>query len=392
MKYNFDEIVDRKGTNSAKWSKELLEQRFGDGELLPLWVADIDFKCPKPVVDAFVERAKHGIYGYSERMSPYYQSIINWNKRRNNWEIKKEWILFTPGIVPAINLLVRTSSFPGDKVIIQNPVYYPFNVAILNNGRHIQYNPLKYENSRCTMDYKDLEEKAKDPRVKLLILCSPHNPVGQVWTKEELTKLGEICIKNNIIVISDEVHSDLILKGHKHTPFASISEEFAQHCITCTAPSKTFNLAGLQTSNIIIPNERLRIYFSQTLESNAIRMPNAFGIVALRTAYNEGEGWLEQVLEYLNKDVCFIEEFVKEKMPEVKFIKPEGTYLAWLDFTALGKNEKEIEMIIQKKAKIALDEGYVFGKGGERFKRINFACPQYILERALNRIEEAIHN
>jgi len=262
--------------------------------------------------------------------------------------------------VPALNLLVRTFSFPGDKVIIQNPVYYPFDAAILNNGRHIQYNPLKYENDRYTMDYKDLEEKAKDPRVKLLILCSPHNPIGRVWTKEELTKLGEICINNDIIIISDEIHLDLILKGYKHTPFASISEKFAQHSVTCTAPSKTFNLAGLQTSNIIIPNERLRTYFSQTLESNAIMMPNSFGIVALRTAYNEGEEWLEQLLEYLNKNVDFIEEFIKEKMPEIKFIKPEGTYLAWLDFTALGKDEKELEIIMHKKAKVALDEGYVF--------------------------------
>lgn len=392
MKYNFDEIIDRKGTNSAKWSKELLEQRFGDGELLPLWIADMDFKCPKPVVDALVERAKHGIYGYSERTSPYYQSIINWNKRGNNWGIKKEWILFTPGIVSALNLLVQTFSFPGDKVIIQNPVYYPFIAAILNNGRHIQYNSLKHENGRYTMDYKDLEEKAKDPRVKLLILCSPHNPVGRVWTKEELTKLGRICIKNNIIVISDEIHSDLILKGYRHTPFASISEEFAQHSVTCTSPSKTFNLAGLQTSNIIIPNERLRVYFSQILQSNHVKSPNVFGIVALRTAYNKGEEWLEQVLEYLNKNACFIEKFVEEKMPEVKYTKPEGTYLAWLDFAAIGKDEKELEIIIQKKAKVALDEGYIFGKGGERFERINFACPQSILEKALDRIEKAIHN
>jgi len=392
MKYNFDKIVDRKGTNSIKWSSDWLEKMFGASDLLSMWVADMDFECPKSVVDALIKRAKHGIYGYSEREDSYFQSIIDWNKRRNNWELKKEWILFTPGVVPALNLLVRTFSFLGDKVIIQNPVYYPFDSAILNNGRHIQYNPLKYENSRYTMDYKDLEEKAKDPRAKLLILCSPHNPVGRVWTKEELTKLGEICIKNNIIVISDEIHSDLILKGHKHTPIASISKEFAQHSVTCTAPSKTFNLAGLQTSNIIIPNEHLRTYFSQTLENNAIMMPNAFGIVALRTAYNEGEEWLEQLLEYLNKNVCFIEEFIKEKMPEVKFIRPEGTYLAWLDFAALGKDEKELEIIMHKKAKIALDEGYVFGKGGERFERINFACPQSILEKALNRIEKAIHN
>jgi len=389
MKYNFDEVIDRKNTNSIKF--DWLEKNFGSSDMLPMWIADMDFKCPKPIVDALIKRAKHGIYGYSERGDSYFQSIIDWNKRRNNWELKKEWILFTPGVVPALNLLVRTFSFPGDKVIVQNPVYYPFDAAILNNGRRVQYNLLKYENNRYIMNYKDLEEKAKDPRVKLLVLCSPHNPIGRVWTKEELTKLGEICIENNIIVISDEIHSDLILKGYKHTPFASISEKFAQHSVTCTAPSKTFNLAGLQTSNIIIPNEHLRTYFSQTLESNAIMKPNAFGIVALKTAYNEGEEWLEQLLEYLNKNVCFIEEFIKEKMPEVKFIRPEGTYLAWLNFTALGKDEKELETIMHKKAKIALDEGYVFGKGGERFERINFACPRSILEEALNRIEKAIH-
>ncbi|MDD9301561.1 MAG: aminotransferase class I/II-fold pyridoxal phosphate-dependent enzyme [Desulfobacter sp.] len=232
----------------------------------------------------------------------------------------------------------------------------------------------------------------KDPRVKLLILCNPHNPVGRVWSKEELKKLGDLCIKNDVIIISDEIHSDLILKGHKHVCFADISEAFAQNSITCTAPSKTFNLAGLQTSNLIIPNQKLRKYFSQTLERNNVGLTNCFGIVALTAAYNQGQDWLEQVLEYLESNVDFIENFVKEKMSEIKFIRPQGTYLAWLDFRAVTGDAKSLEAIIQGKGKIALDEGYIFGKGGEGFERINFACPKSILEKTLTIIEKTIHS
>ncbi|QZY55904.1 MalY/PatB family protein [Crassaminicella profunda] len=391
MKGYLNEIIDRKGTNSMKWDKAFLKKQFGRGDLLPLWVADMDFKCPQSVIHAIIKRAEHGIFGYSFRDDSYDEAVVSWNKKRHNWEIHKDWIVFTPGVVPALNYLIQAFCLPGDKVIIQDPVYYPFRKAIIDNGCQVVYNSLKMENGYYRMDFDDLEEKVKDSSVKFLILCSPHNPVGRVWEKEELVRLGKICIKNNVMIVADEIHSDLILKGHKHIPFASISEEFAQNSIICTAPSKTFNLAGLQMSNIIIANEKLRTCFKKVLTRNHVELSNTFGIVALTAAYKEGEEWLEDVLDYLGSNVDFIEQFVKEKMPQVKFIRPQGTYLGWLDFRDMTKNKKELEDIFINKAKVALDAGYWFGKDGEGFARINFACPQKTLEEALNRIERAIY-
>ncbi|MDN5351882.1 MAG: cysteine-S-conjugate beta-lyase [Clostridiales bacterium] len=392
MSYTFDDVIDRKNTNSIKWEPAVLKNLFGEDDLLSMWVADMDFKCPDPVVEALVKRASHGIYGYSDIDDGYYDAIIQWNKRRNDWHLDKSWIVFTPGVVPAVNYLVQAFCKTGDKVIIQNPVYYPFSSAIVNNGATIVLNPLKETDGDYVMDYEDLEEKAKDPRVKLLILCSPHNPVGRVWRKEELERLGEICIANHVLVVADEIHSDLIMSGHKHTPFAGISEAFANNSITCVAPSKTFNLAGLQVSNIIIPNEQLRNEYQIILENNAIRHPNTFGIVALEAAYTKGEPWLEAVLEYIEGNMDYIKTFVDERLPEIKFKKPEGTYLAWLDFRGLGMDQKALESWMQKELKLALDEGYIFGSGGEGFERINAACPRVLLEEALGRIEQGIRN
>lgn len=392
MSYTFDDVIDRKNTNSIKWEPAVLKKLFGEDDLLSMWVADMDFKCPDPVVEALVKRASHGIYGYSDIDDGYYDAIIQWNKRRNDWHLDKSWIVFTPGVVPAVNYLVQAFCKTGDKVIIQNPVYYPFSSAIVNNGATIVLNPLKETDGDYVMDYEDLEEKAKDPRVKLLILCSPHNPVGRVWRKEELERLGEICIANHVLVVADEIHSDLIMSGHKHTPFAGISEAFANNSITCVAPSKTFNLAGLQVSNIIIPNEQLRNEYQIILENNAIRHPNTFGIVALEAAYTKGEPWLEAVLEYIEGNMDYIKTFVDERLPEIKFKKPEGTYLAWLDFRGLGMDQKALESWMQKELKLALDEGYIFGSGGEGFERINAACPRVLLEEALGRIEQGIRN
>ena len=258
MKYNFDEIIDRSNNYSSKWDN--LELMFGRDDLLSMWVADMDFLCANPVTDAVVERAKQGIYGYTSRPSSYFESVVQWMKKRHNWDVKTEWMLFSPGVVPALSFMVNTFTHPGDKVIVQPPVYYPFFSVIKDNGRQIVNNPLIYKDGRYYMDFDDLESKAQDPQVKLLILCSPHNPVGRVWTKKELIRLGEICIKNNILVISDEIHCDILYPGITHTPFASVSEEFALSSLTCTAPSKTFNLAGLQTSTIIIPN---KIYYNE---------------------------------------------------------------------------------------------------------------------------------
>ena len=386
----FDKIIDRTNTNAIKCEPRILKEMFKSEDLLPLWVADMDFRCPEPVIKALIERAEHGIYGYSDVDDAFYDVFIDWNLRRNKWKIERDWLVYTPGVVPAVNYMVQAFCQTGDKVIIQNPVYYPFSNAIINNGAQIILNPLIYDGISYKMDFDDLEEKVKDPRVKLFILCNPHNPVGRVWTVDELTRLGEICIKHHVRVISDEIHSDLILKGHRHIPFASISEAFANCSITCMAPSKSFNLAGLQISNIIIPNEEIRDQYKAQLENNAIMHPNAFGIVAQKAAYGESEAWLEEVIAYIEGNMNYIDAFVKEKLPEITLVKPEGTYLAWLDFRKLGLDKLALQTLMQEEAKLALDEGYIFGEGGEGFERINVACPRAILEEALKRIEKAV--
>jgi len=354
-----------------------------------MWVADMDFKVPEPVIEAVKQRAEHGIFGYTARNDSYYEAITGWMERRHNWKVDKDWICHAPGVVPALGMIVRTFTKPGDKIIIQPPVYYPFTNVVEKNERIIVPNPLKYENGKYVMDFEDLENKI-DPDVKMIIISSPHNPVGRVWTKEELAQLGEICLKNNILVVSDEIHFDLILKGHTHTPFAAISEEFAQNSIVCTAPSKTFNLAGLQTSNIIIPNKTLRDQFTNTIESLFIGMTNTFGLVATESAYRYGDEWLDQLLEYLQQNVEFLTEYINQHIPELKVVPLEGTYLVWIDCRELGLDAKELEHLMQKEAKVALDEGYIFGKSGEGFTRINIACPQSTLEEGLRRIEKAV--
>ena len=388
MKYDFDRVIDRTDTDSLKWDKHFLKEKFKTDDILPLWVADMDFQCPQPVIDALKKRAAKEIYGYSWHKTPaYLNAVANWMKRRHDWEINTDWIVFSPGIVPAIYMLIQTFSNLGEKVIIQPPVYYPFFTAIENNGRQKLTNQLHYENKKYTFDFEDFEEKAKDPLTKMFILCSPHNPVGRVWTEKELRRLGDICLENDVLIISDEIHHDLILSGYGHTLFSTISKEFEKNTIMCTAPSKTFNLAGLQTSNIIIPDNKMRESFTNTmLNRNGVMIPNAFGIVALMAAYNEGEDWLDQVLKYIEANFKFLREFIREKLPDVDFIDPEGTYLAWLDFNRLGMDEEELREFLLKKAKIALDEGSIFGPGGEGFERINVACPRSILTECMMRI------
>lgn len=394
MKYNFNRFIDRRDSFSLKWSKEALQLVFkkDDDDLLPLWVADMDFECPKPVVDALKKEAEGCVYGYNWHGTPkYLNAVTGWMDRRHQWKVDPKWIVYSPGIVPAINMMVQTFSNIGDKVIVQPPVYYPFFSAVTENGRKLMLNQLHYENQKYTFDFDDFEKKAKDPLTKMFILCSPHNPVGRVWTKEELKKLGDICLEHDILMISDEIHHDLILPGNTHTCFSTISEEFEQRTIVCTAPSKTFNLAGLQVSNIIIPNEKLRQSFVHTIvKKNGIGIPNSFGIVAMIAAYNEGEEWLEQVLRYINENFQFLKEFVENNLPEIKYIEPEGTYLAWLDFNSLGLNDEDLKKLILHEAKIALDEGKLFGAGGEGFQRINVACPKSTLEETMQRIKKAV--
>jgi len=395
MKYNFDEIIDRRGTNSLKWDPKLIEKHMDvkGKDLLPMWVADMDFRCPQGVIDAIKKRAEHGIFGYSMPLDEYYSAMNYWYKKRYDWEINSEWVINSPGIVPALNFIIRALTDPGDKVIIQQPVYYPFKSSIENNDRVVVNNSLISKEGKYVMDYEDLEEKARDPKCKLMILCSPHNPVGRVWKKEELKKLGDICNKYNVIVVADEIHSDLILSGNKHTTYGVLGKEFENKSVICTAPSKTFNLAALQISNIIIPNKEIR----DKIEKQYIKsfmmtpLPNIFAIDAVHSVYSkEGEEWLEQLLTYLDGNADFIGEFVKEHMPNVRYTKPEGTYLAWLDFSEVESNYKELERKISQDAKVVLDGGAMFGSEGEGFIRINYACPRSILEDGLTRIKKAL--
>jgi cystathionine beta-lyase len=390
--YDFDQIIDRTKSNSAKWDKKVLERGFGDPDLLPLWVADMDFKVPQPIIDKLVQTAEYGIFGYSITPPSFYESVISWFKRRYGWDIDRKWLSQTPGVIPALDVAVNAFCNPGDKVIVQNPVYYPFYRVIENNGCRILLNPLKLDNNQYTMDFEDLKQKVKDSRAKMIILCSPHNPIGRVWTKDELTQLGEICIENEILVVSDEIHCDLIFPGYNHTNFATINDKFAQNSITCTSTSKTFNLAGLKISNIVIPNQKIRQTFVNTQANLGVGGPNLFAVAAMEVAYNHKtcENWLNDLLLYLKGNLDFLKEFIKENLPQLKVIETEGTYLVWLDFRELGLEHKELEKFMRGKAKLALDEGYIFGQGGEGFERINIACPKSILEDALNRIKEAI--
>jgi cystathionine beta-lyase len=400
MRYDFDREISRRGTSAVKWEfiqegPDLLQwehtdEFFGPDRILPMWVADMDFRCPEPVVTALVARAEHGIYGYTEKSDEYYQSVVGWMKRRHGWRVAPEWICTTPGVVPALNMLVRTFLSPGEKVLIQRPVYYPFFSAIENNGGEIVSNSLVLDNGRYGMDFDDLEVKAQDPQVKMAILCSPHNPVGRVWTREELSRFGDICLRNNVLVVSDEIHGDLIYKGYAFTTFASISKDIAQSAVICTAPSKTFNMAGLQTSNIIIPNADLRAQFEKTLQSNGLFGISVLGIVATEAAYNHGEEWLEQVLDYIEVNLRYLDEYVRDNIPQISVIPPEGTYLVWLDCRRLGLGKWDLKHLMLKEARVYLDEGFIFGPEGEGFERINIACPRSILGEALERICNAI--
>ncbi|MBY8985413.1 MAG: pyridoxal phosphate-dependent aminotransferase [Candidatus Lokiarchaeota archaeon] len=388
QKWSFDEVIDRSETQSTKWD-------YYDKDLLPLWVADMDFRVPQPIINAIIDRAKHGIFGYSYFHSAYFDAVLNWFKRRYNWEIKKQWLAFTPGVIPAINMAIQSFSNPGDKIIVQNPVYYPFFGAIKNNGRQILHNPLNLINKRYQMDFDDLKQKIKDPRAKILILCNPHNPVGRVWTRDELITIGKICIENEILIISDEIHCDLIHPGFTHTNFANISNEFAMNSITCTSLSKTFNLAGLQLSNIIIPNQKLRHSFLNHIESVFIPeefgyLPNDLSLAAFTAAHQHCDEWLNSLLLYLNENLEFLKSFLKKNLPQIEVIEPEGTYLVWLNFGNLGIEFDKLENFLREKAKIALDDGSMFGSGGEGFQRINIACPQKTLKKALEQILNAV--
>jgi cystathionine beta-lyase len=399
MKYNFDEEIDRRGTNSIKWEfveradqpgyVDHTDRSFGEQRVLPMWVADMDFRSPEPVVQALVKRAQNGVYGYSAPTPEFFLSLAQWMKRRQGWEIQEDWICVIPGVVLALNMLVRTFIEPGERVLIQPPVYHPFRHAIEKAGGEVATNPLLFEGGSYRMDFEDLERKARDPQVRMLILCSPHNPVGRVWTRNELERLGDICLQNNVLVVSDEIHGDLVYPGHPFTPFVSIRDEFAQRSIICTAPSKTFNLAGLQTSCIIVPNEDLRGRLKQTLDRHGLHLINTFGLVALQAAYEQGDEWLDQALSYMDGNLDYLEQFVEAHVPRINVIRPEGTYLAWLDCRGLGLDDAALRRLMLQDARVYLDDGAIFGKEGSGFQRINIACPRSVLTEALERIGRA---
>ncbi len=395
MKYNFDEVIDRRNTDSQKWDS--VPAIFGRQDVLPMWVADMDFPVAKPIVDAVKRRAAHEFYGYTQPGPTVVDAVVDRMQRKFNWKIRPEWIVFTPGVVPALNAAVKAFTHPGDEVILQGPVYYPFWAAVAQNGCQATNNGLKLADGHYVMDYDDLEKRfaphvGMQPgpnRAKAIILCNPHNPIGRVWTKEELTRMGEIVIRHGAVVISDEIHCELLFKGYTHTPFATISKEFEQNCMVGMAPSKTFNLAGLSCSSIIIPNDKLRQRFADARAGIQPR-PNLFGFTAMEAAYRYGDEWLEQVLGYLQGNLDYLLDYFKKNIPKIKVVRPEGTYLVWLDCRALGMDNMTLRNFMREKAKVGFDDGFLFGPGGAGFERINIACPRAILDEGLRRIASAV--
>lgn len=389
MKFNFDKIIDRTNNFSAKWSE--MNKNFGTNNLLPMWVADMDFLTAPCVMEALKDRLEQGIFGYTTRPSSYNESIVNWLDNRFSWKINQEWLMFSPAVITSISLLIQNLTQKNDKIMIQEPVYNPFHSIVESNERSLVISPLvKLDDGSYVMDYEDIEAKIKD--VKVFILCNPHNPVGRVWTREELTRLGEICLKHNVLVISDEIHSDIILKNHKHTPFASISKEFSENTITCMAPTKTFNLAGLQSSFLVISNPYYYEVMDKAFSILDIKRNNAFSLVATEAAYNYGEDWLYELIKYIEDNVDFAIDYIKNHIPQLKVKKPEGTYLLWVDFSNLNVDKKDLKNALINKGRIALSDGSSFGIGGDGYYRINLACPRSMVLEGLKRIEFAINS
>jgi cysteine-S-conjugate beta-lyase len=385
--YDFDSIIERRGFGSIKW--DFTEKYFSAKDILPMWVADMDFRSPGPVLEAMRKAVDHGIFGYAGVPESYCNAVIAWMKKRHDWTIEKEWMVYSPGVIPALNMLITAFTDPGDQIVVQPPVYYPFFEAIKCHGREILENPLQPEGSQYLMDLADLEQRIT-PRTKMIILCSPHNPISRVWQREELERLGKFCLDHNILVISDEIHGDLVYTGFKHTPFASISETISQNCITCTAASKTFNLPGLQTSNIIISNPDLRKRFKEAERGYGFSSPNLFGIAATEAAYGHGEEWLTQLLEYLEGNIKFLSDFISQRIPGLSIAQPQGTYLLWLDFRDCGIDQAKLGNFVREDARVALEPGFIFGCKENGFERMNIACPRSVLEEGLSRIEHAV--
>lgn len=389
MPVDFDTVPNRRGTNCFKY--DFAREMGMPEDVLPLWVADMDFPTAPAVLERLHALAEHGIFGYTGVKNAYFSAVHNWYAQQFGWETQRSWLVTTPGVVFAIAIAIRAFTQKGDAILIQQPVYYPFANKVTENDRQLVVNPLILKNGRYEMDFADMERKIADNHVKMLLLCSPHNPVGRVWTKEELLRVGEICQKHGVLVVSDEIHADFTYAGHTHRVFASVKSEFADFTITCTAPSKTFNLAGLQNSNIFIPNRQLRHAYKKELSACGCGGTNCMGMAACQAAYEAGADWLEQLKQYLAGNLAYVRQFLREKLPDIALVEPEGTYLVWLDLRKLGLTEQQQRQLIVQDAKLWLDTGTLFGQGGEGFERINIACPRATIEQAMQRLERAVH-
>ena len=386
MKYDFDSVIDRRDTACEKYS--FLKKHGLDEDVLPMWVADMDFETVPEIKERLRQITEHGIYGYTGRTDAYNEAVISWFSRRFQWKIEDRWIISTPGVVFALATAVRTYTEPGDGILIQQPVYYPFERVISRNGRVPVISRLIRGTEQYEMDFIDMERKIREQNVKMMILCSPHNPVGRVWKKEELEQLGTLCEKYGVTVVVDEIHCDFVRKGYKHVPFGTL-EPFGKKAVICTAPSKTFNLAGLQASNIIIADPVLRRKFVTELNAQGMFGAGLYGLAACQTAYETGEEWLEQLLDYLEGNYQYIKTYLQEKLPKVRLTELQGTYLIWMDFRAYGYTDQELNRIMQKEAKLWLDDGPMFGQGGSGFMRLNLATPKSLVEDAMERLYHA---
>lgn len=382
--YNFDKIVNRRNTDCVKWNNEIPE------DVLPMFIADMDFEVLPEIVDALQKKVNQHIYGYTVLTPAYKNAVVSWMKTRHNWEIQPEWIVPIFGVVPALNASVQAYTQVGDAVLITPPVYGPFSRSVENNGRRLVKSSLINNNGHYTIDFKDFEEKIVNENVKMFILCSPHNPVGRVWTKDELTKIIDICVKHEVMIISDEIHQDFVYKPNKHVPTASINKDASKYIVTCTAPSKTFNLAGLQTSNIIIEDQEKREQFEAILGNLGVHGVNMMGASTCEAAYTHGALWVDEMTDYLSDTMNYAYDYVTKNIPNVTMTKPEGLYLAWFDFSKLGMTNEEVEEFLQNKVKVKPNAGTFFGQEGECFARINFGCPRSYVEEFLRRLEKAV--
>jgi len=389
MTFDFDKITERKGSSCIKYDG--LEKFLGAADALPMWVADMDFLTPEYITEAIIKRARHGIFGYPLREESYFTSLISWLARRHQWNVNREWITFSPAVVPAVNMAVLAYTQPGDKIITQPPVYFPFFTAVTDHKRTLVYNKLVMRDGRLCMDFENLEALAKDG-AKMLILSNPHNPGGSVWTREELTMMAEICLKYNILIISDEIHCDLIFKPYKHIPVASLSKEISMLTITTVAPSKTFNLSGLSTASVIIENDSLRRKFNAQVDHLHIGGGNIFGNIASEEAYLHGDTYVDELMDYLIENLDMLEEYTAEYLPKMKVIRPESTFLVWLDCREMGMNDEDLNKFFLHKAKVGFNPGVMFGPGGEGYMRMNIGCPRATLMQGLGQIRDAFAN